>query len=125
MPIYCYACKKCGAKREETVSMDMRADFVRCECGGNMSRDYNAERPNANGTEKGDTFWSQSLAINPSQIAEHRRLFPDVEVRADGCLGFNSNAVRERYCDATGFYKEPGKSKRNSKQLTPAKLQAT
>jgi hypothetical protein len=76
-------------------------------CGNTpMVRDYQAEHPSITGTEKGETFWSDSLAINPDQTAEHQRQFPDVKVDADGRLGFDSNKVRDKYLDATGFTKK-------------------
>jgi hypothetical protein len=88
-----------------------------CVCGAEMYRDLHSELSSVCGTEKGDTFWSQSLAISPSQIAEHRRLFPNVKVRHDGCLGFDSVKDREKYCEATGFEKKPGKPRRIGKKL--------
>lgn len=89
-----------------------------------MVKDFQAELPSPIGTEKGDTFWSQALAINPCQTEEHRRLFPNVRVREDGCIGFDSVRDREKYHEATGFVKQPGKLRGQSKHLTPAK-QAT
>lgn len=94
-------CKHCSTPEEGVV----------------MNRDYHNERKGVVGTEKGDTFWSQSMAISPSQAAEHRRLFPNVRVREDGCLGFDSVKERDAYCDRTGFYKVPGKQKRRTKKI--------
>lgn len=71
-----------------------------------MTRDFGAEHPGVLGTEKGDTFWSQSLAINPEQTEEHRRLFPDVRIAPDGQLGFDSVKLHSDYCDQTGFDKK-------------------
>jgi hypothetical protein len=58
------------------------------------------------GTEKGDTFWSESLAISPDQAAEHRRQFPDVKIDTEGRLGFDSVKQRSDYCEKTGFVKK-------------------
>jgi predicted nucleic acid-binding Zn ribbon protein len=126
MPVYCFECPECGAKKEVVRSMRDSDAPEYCACEGNpvMVRDRQAELSNVNGTEKGDTFWSQSLAISPDQTVEHRRLFPNVRVRADGCLGFDSVAERARYCERCGFEKKSGKP-RVGKQLTPAKRQAT
>ena len=62
-------------------------------CGGGicLDGDYN--------------FTSASMAIHPSQTAEHKRMFPDVGVMPDGCLHFDSVKKRERYMDACGFHK--------------------
>jgi hypothetical protein len=82
-----------------------------------MNRDYGSELKGVIGTEQGDTFWSQSLAISPSQAIEHKRMFPNVRVRSDGCLGFDSVKERESYIDRTGFYKVPGKTRRQTKPV--------
>ena len=77
-------CSKCGKA--------MRWDLV----GNRSSRgDYN--------------FVSDSLAINPEQIAEHKKEFPDVGVLPDGRIEFNSFRQHDRYLKKTGFYKHPKK----------------
>jgi hypothetical protein len=57
------------------------------------------------GAELARTFWSESLAISPSQTEEHRRRWPHIEVDAQGRLGFHSHRDREKYLDETGFVK--------------------
>jgi putative FmdB family regulatory protein len=119
MPIYVFLCPECGNQEEVLRPMSQSDEPHDCaECGGETERDYHAERPNATGTEKGETFWSQSLAISPDQAAEHRRLFPNVRVREDGCLGFDSNRERERYCNKTGFEKVQGRSRRRGRRIS-------
>jgi hypothetical protein len=54
---------------------------------------------------------SESLAINPNQIEEHRKLFPDVKVRGDGVLEFTSFKSHDKYLEQTGFVKHPQKIK--------------
>ena len=71
-----------------------------------MIRDYRAEHPGVLGTQCRQTFWSQSLAINPEQTEEHRRLFPNVRIASDGQLGFDSVKLHSDYCDQTGFEKK-------------------
>lgn len=124
MPLYCYRCPKCNTYVDVVKPMAgaLRQEF--CEhCNATMNRDYHGERKGVVGTEQGDTFWSQSLAISPSQAAEHRRLFPDVRVREDGCLGFDSVKRRFDYCETTGFHKVSGKSRRGNRstKVTPLK----
>lgn len=120
MPIYCYKCPECGSIREVVCRVEDRDDPVMCGCDGDitMHRDFGGELPAPTGTEKGETFWSQSLAIHPEQTAEHRRLFPNVRVREDGCIGFDSAKERERYCKATGFHKVPGKLRRQGTKIS-------
>jgi len=124
MPIYCYRCPECGARRDVVKPMKNASDEEYCtRCAQEdrttivLNRDFGSERKGITGTEKGETFWSQSLAISPSQAAEHRRMFPNVRVRGDGCLGFDSVKERSDYCDRTGFYKRPGKKKRRTKKM--------
>ncbi len=54
---------------------------------------------------------SASLAISPSQIRAHKKLFPDVGILPDGQLGFTSFRSHDNYLEATGFVKHPQKIK--------------
>lgn len=56
-------------------------------------------------------FVSQSLAINPSQIPEHKKNFPNVDVLPDGRIRFNSYKQHDTYLKKTGFVKLPQKIK--------------
>lgn len=126
MPVYCYRCPECGVSYDVVKPMKESSRQERCTvCNVEMSRDFTAENKAATGTEKGETFWSQSLAISPSQAAEHRRLFPNVRVRSDGCLGFDSVKDRSNYCERTGFYKVPGKQKRRATKVSTKKSPST
>lgn len=55
---------------------------------------------------------SQSLAMNPSQIAEHKKHFPDVEVTPDGCPVFTNYRQHDEYLEKTGFVKNPNRGGR-------------
>lgn len=118
MPSYCFICNSCDKKDEVLRTMAECAIPPKCEvCGSDMLRDFQSEGHNITGTEVGKTFWSQSLAINPCQTEEHRRKFPNVRVREDGVIGFDSVKERESYCNATGFEKAPGKRKRSATRI--------
>jgi hypothetical protein len=69
---------------------------------------------------------SQSLAMSPEQIGEHRRLFPDVQVTPDGCPVFTSFSQHDAYLKKTGFQKLPGKRKakshRNVTRITASEI---
>jgi len=52
---------------------------------------------------------SDSLAIHPDQIPEHRKRFPNVEVLPDGRPKFNSVRQQQKYANACGFEKQPQK----------------
>lgn len=63
-------------------------------------------------TTPGDyNFVSTSLAINPSQAAAHKKLYPDVDIHANGSLEFKSVRSHDKYLDKTGFVKQPKKEK--------------
>lgn len=84
-------CSKCGK-----VNMKLRRMIIgNSQPGTVKSGDYKAV--------------SESLAINPNQIEEHRRLFPDVKVREDGVLEFTSFKSHDKYLEQTGFVKHPQK----------------
>ena len=107
MPVYTFVCPECGQRDEVVRPMKDSGNPHKCsECGADTRRDFQSDLGHVTGTEKGDTFWSQSLAISPDQAAEHRRLFPDVKIAPDGRIGFDSNKQRSEYLDATGFVKK-------------------
>jgi len=52
---------------------------------------------------------SASLAIAPSQIAEHRAAFPNIDILPDGRPKFTSVKQQSDYLEKTGFVKVPQK----------------
>ena len=118
MPIYIYKCRECDTRTEVSRSMSQSTDPFTCGCGsGDTGRDFKAEHAGAGDKEYGKTKWSQSLAISPDQIAEHRQLFPDVRVREDGCIGFDSYRQHDRYLEKTGFVKQTQKCRRRATKV--------
>jgi hypothetical protein len=61
------------------------------------------------GRQFAQTHWSESLAISPSQVEAHKRLFPDVSIRSDGAIGFNTVKDQDRYLKKCGFEKKTQK----------------
>lgn len=115
MPAYDFECNNCGERIEITCSVKQirkKELTTKCViCGTIMLRMFSINLGN-----RGDyRFESQSLAIAPSQIAEHRQSFPDVDVRSDGVLTFNSIKSQDDYYKKTGFYKVPQKIKKRKK----------
>ena len=55
---------------------------------------------------------SDSLAVHPDQIPEHRKKFPNVDILPDGRPRFTSPKQQERYAEKCGFYKKKLKGKR-------------
>ncbi len=55
---------------------------------------------------------SDSLAIMPSQVAEHKQLFPNIELDDEQRPIFDNYTEHQKYLDATGFQKLPQKIRR-------------
>lgn len=103
---YDLKCRKCGFRIENPKDSDypIRDGYPRfpnCpKCGEIMVHDVIGL------AGKGDYYHiSDSLAIHPSQIEEHRKLFPDVNVLPDGRPEFTSVKNRDNYLKKTGFVK--------------------
>lgn len=118
-----YHCTRCSKEFENSeVDLDnyhwedgnLVSDIV-CECGGSVVAGI---RRRCNVCGPGDyRHISDSLAISPDQIPEHRQHFPDVEVLPDGRPKFTSVKQQERYLDATGFFKEIKKRGPRTKRI--------
>jgi len=61
-------------------------------------------------------YISDSLAISPDQIKEHREQFPDIDVLPDGRIRFTSFRQHDKYLKKTGFRKVPQKIKKLGKK---------
>jgi hypothetical protein len=80
-----------------------------------MGRDFAAEGGGGYTTgEYGRDLVSNSLAMSPLQIAEHKRMFPDIEVRPDGRPVFKNFKQHDNYLRKTGFKKVRQKTKAKS-----------
>lgn len=107
-------CKKCGFTIINPKDSDYRYDedgqqhFPYCsQCGNIMFHKVTV------GIAEGDyEHISSSLAINPGQIAEHKKHFPDVDVLPDGRIKFTSVKQQSNYIDKCGFHKPEKKRKK-------------
>jgi hypothetical protein len=108
----------CGFGIESPVYTDYRMvdgelRFPYCpRCGRIMSnRVQSVARP-------GDyEHISDSLAIHPDQISEHRKLFPHIEVLPDGRPKFTSPRQQELYANACGFDKKTQRNRRKGVRI--------
>ena len=103
MPLYEYLCR-CG-KHEELV-MSMKDDIpasLPCACGKEKGRVFSVR---CHADRYTTPIVSDALAMNPNQIAEHKRMFPDIEVMPDGRPVFDNFDKHEAYLKATGFRKK-------------------
>jgi hypothetical protein len=99
------------ADKEPWDEADWNLPIAICECGGEIVAGIAPPKFHL-GIADGDyNFTSHSLAINPSQAAAHKKLYPDVGVNANGTLAFKSVKSHDRYLDKTGFVKQRQKVK--------------
>jgi len=112
MAIHTFKCDSCRISIDDD---NTKMVHVCPKCGGEMYWDLG----NLGICEGDYRHVSNSLAMNPDQIAEHKGHFPDIEVLPDGRPMFTSPKQQERYLDATGFYKETQKIKVKGEKINP------
>jgi putative FmdB family regulatory protein len=119
MPFYCYACPECAHTDEIVKSMAERFKEEKCpKCGTVMERDYVAEKPTHHSGGYSRPIVSDSLAMHPDQIAEHRRMFPDVKVTPEGQPVFENFQQHDSYLKKIGAVKNPAKMKKKGVRVT-------
>ncbi|KKM90483.1 hypothetical protein LCGC14_1238160 [marine sediment metagenome] len=84
--------------------------------GAGLDRDFVSERGGQGNVNYAKPRVSDSLAMNPEQIPEHNRLFPDIKVLADGRPTFDNVQQQDKYLKATGFHKLPQKIRNRGKR---------
>ena len=110
MPIYSYTCN-CGKKDMVVKPM---SQFDRPElcpiCNQTMQRDIAADAPRVHGNRYYEKpLHSDSLAIAASQVAEHKRRWPDIEIDSEYRPVFTGYKQHDDYLKDTGFVKLPQK----------------
>lgn len=114
MPRYDFACN-CGHKQFVLWPMSRSKELLKCsQCGKQMHRKYCFNTPKDSYSRP---IVSDSLAISPDQISEHRKHFPDVEVLPDGRPVFDNFAKHEAYLKKTGFRKQQQKLKPKGERI--------
>ncbi|KKN71911.1 hypothetical protein LCGC14_0415570 [marine sediment metagenome] len=119
MPEYCYVCPECGLHRNIVKPMSEYDKLERCNgfggCKAILDRNLAAEAKYSSGDRYGKPLISDSLAMHPSQIAEHNKLFPDIKVHKDGRPQFDNFKQHDDYLEKTGFVKCTQRKKRRGK----------
>jgi len=100
-----YLCPNCGEQKETWA--DGWSDSQVCPtCGTVMDRDYRGYgRVVDNATHNARPIHSDSLAILPDQVAEHRARYPTVPLDDQCRPVFTSVKQRERYLEGRGVVK--------------------
>jgi putative FmdB family regulatory protein len=113
MPTYCFVCPECGFTGETVRPLKEYYKPFKCsECKTEMVRDYQAEAVNISGRDYRRPIVSDSLAISPEQIAEHKQLFPDIQVTSEGQPVFDNYSQHNKYLEKTGFRKKRKRRRR-------------
>ncbi len=105
-----FVCDDCGVTVEDHTTKRIHRCY---KCGKDMRWNLDGI-----GIAQGDyNHVSESLAISPSQIAEHKAHFPNVDVLPDGRIHFTSVKQQSNYLEKTGFHKHPQKLKSKKRSL--------
>lgn len=112
MPVYTYKCDNCG--RREDQYRTMRNRNRRLPCGvcqkGLLERAFTEEMVNSTEQDYAKPVLSDAMGVHPSQIQEHKRLYPDIPITPDGRIECRSHAERKRimkklqFVDRDGYY---------------------
>lgn len=105
-----FVCDSCGAVVHDVSTKSVH----KCHrCGLDMRWNLDGI-----GIAKGDyEHVSDSLAVHPSQIKEHRQQFPDIDVLPDGRPRFTSVKQQDKYLNQTGFVKHTQRIRPKGKKL--------
>jgi hypothetical protein len=108
--LYDWKCD-CGHVMTETGYRQW-PDVPRCpKCHEGMYRDYGGVQ--TGGHEYKKPLHSDSLAIAPSQVTEHKQKFPGIELDSECRPVFHNVSEHDAYLNAIGAYKAPQKTGRS------------
>uniref|UniRef100_A0A6M3KWA0 Uncharacterized protein n=1 Tax=viral metagenome TaxID=1070528 RepID=A0A6M3KWA0_9ZZZZ len=108
---------------DEFRRMADRNDPFVCECkDGMMKRDIASERPHVRRTEDySHPIHSDSLAISPSQVAEHKKMFPNIKLDSECRPIFDNYVEHDKYLKTCGFDKKEQRIKPKGKRIDKPK----
>jgi hypothetical protein len=107
MPNYAYHCPSCEHGEERHVPVEERND-QRCHaCHMLMLRDFQAEQASTRG-DYVEPILSEAAGVMPSQVAEHRRVHPDIPITNDGRVVFTSHSQRKQALRKLGMVDRDG-----------------
>ena len=117
MPTYEYSCPRCEEQRDivKSVAELNRTEYC-IECAAIMKRMVSV--PLVHNDSYGKPIHSDALAIHPSQRVEHAQRYPDVRLDNENRPILDKFDKHEKYLEARGIYKPPGKQRRKLKQIS-------
>lgn len=120
MPRYCYLCPECGEYAEIIKPIKhAKMPWYCSKCGVKTNRSFRAEGVLVGAGKRSyhKPIVSNSMAMNPNQIAEHRKLFPDIQVTKEGQPVFNNFADHEAYMKKCNIEKVPQKKRKKGRRI--------
>ncbi|MFA5152423.1 MAG: hypothetical protein WC554_07700 [Clostridia bacterium] len=118
MAIHTFICEKCESRVQDAVTTVHKCP----NCGNEMYWDLSGANMFGDGTYSKELV-SESMAISSSQVAEHKKLFPNVKLtKKDGCFcpTFGDFKTHDSYLKACGFVKHPQRPHNTRKYYTGA-----
>lgn len=111
MAVHNFVCDECNI-----VIHDTTTEIHKCsKCGKDMRWDINVA---IHGNYKRPVH-SDSLAIHPSQRAEHERMFPNIRLDKQNRPIFDNFVDHENYLEKCNLVKHPQRMKPKGKKITP------
>lgn len=118
MPMYTHLCPNCITEDEVVKPMSEYDRVEHCSnCGSVTNRDFQADLPNTPADRYATTIVSDAMAINPEQIPEHKRLFPDIKLTKEGQPIFEKYSHHEAYLKKCNYVKGTKKQRVRSKAI--------
>lgn len=125
MPMYTYLCPDCITEDEVMKPMSEYDRVEHCSnCGSVTNRNFQADLPHTAADRYDTPIISDAMAINPEQTAEHKRLFPDIELTKAGQPIFDKFSKHEAYLKKCNYAKTPKKGRLKGKAI-PTKPKPT
>lgn len=122
MPRYDYYCKNCDVIFEIIKSMkDCNSEELCPDCENIMVKQFMGQNIGTSNKSMKEIV-SHGLAMCPSQIPEHNKLFPDIKVRSDGCPVFDDIKKYDDYMNRTGIFKERQRSRKRGKIIKKSEM---
>ena len=121
MPRYEYICPECGCEEEIIKPMAEVDVMENCSiCGLILNRNFRAENVLVGAGRRSyhRPIVSDSMAVAPNQVEEHRRLFPDVKMLNDGRPVFDNFTEHEKYLKKCNIEKVPQKKRKRGKRIS-------
>jgi hypothetical protein len=108
--LYDWKCD-CGNTLQETIFRRWPNVPYCHKCHTSMYRDYGLQ-VNTGGHEYKKPLHSDSLAIAPSQVDEHKQKFPNIELDGQCRPVFHNVHEHDAYMEKIGVYKAPQRTNR-------------